>query len=108
MHRWGSHYKLIRKSILNLPIGVFRTFDEIITIQTAHGSECFMIPNQVKDLQDDAATKSSANVIVSNQSRVACNGGGGTLGHPKIFLTMGNDGMAICPYCSRQFVKLTD
>ena len=67
-----------------------------------------MLPDQVKDLQDDAVTKSSANVSVTKQLRVACNGGGGTLGHPQIFLNMGNDGMATCPYCSRQFVKSED
>ena len=67
-----------------------------------------MIPDQVKDLQDDATTKPSANVIVTNQLRVACNGGGGALGHPQIFLTLGNDGMVTCPYCSRVFVKPAD
>ena len=67
-----------------------------------------MIPDQVKDIQDDAARKASANVIVTNQLRVACNGGGGTLGHPKIFLTLGNDGRVTCPYCSCEFVKSAD
>ena len=36
-----------------------------------------MIPDQVKDTQDDRASKSSASVIVTNQLRVVCNGGGG-------------------------------
>jgi len=35
--------------------------------------------------------------------RVACNGGGGTLGHPLIWLTYGKDGTVICPYCSKKF-----
>ena len=64
-----------------------------------------MTPDRVIDIQDDAVSKLSANVILTNQSRVACNGGGGTLGHPKIFLTLGNDGRVTCPYCSREFVK---
>ena len=67
-----------------------------------------MIPDQVKDMQGDAATKSSANVIVTKQLRVACDGGGGTLGHPQIFLTLGTDGRVTCPYCSREFVKSAD
>ena len=67
-----------------------------------------MIPDQVKGIQDDASSKASANVIVTNESRVACNGGGGTLGHPKIFITLGNDGRVTCPYCSREFVKSAD
>ena len=67
-----------------------------------------MTPDRVIDIQDDAVSKLSANVILTNQSRVACNGGGGTLGHPQIFLTLGNDGRVTCPYCSREFVRSTD
>ena len=36
-------------------------------------------------------------------SRVACNGGGGPLGHPQVWLTLGSDRSVICPYCSRHF-----
>ena len=63
-----------------------------------------MIPDQDVGIQGDEIKKSSADVILTNQSRVACNGGGGTLGHPQIFLTLGNDGRVTCPYCSREFV----
>ena len=86
----------------------FRAFDEVDAIKPAHRGEKFMISDQVKDAQDDAATKSSANVIVTKQLRVACNGGGGALGHPKIFLTLGSDGKVTCPYCSREFVMSAD
>ena len=86
----------------------FRAFDDIVASKPVHESETLMIPDQVKDIQDDGASKASANVIVTNQLRVACNGGGGTLGHPQIFLTLGNDGRVTCPYCSREFVKLAD
>jgi len=34
---------------------------------------------------------------------VSCNGGGGVLGHPLIWLTYGQDGNATCPYCSKKF-----
>jgi uncharacterized Zn-finger protein len=64
-----------------------------------------MMPDQLSGLQDDTASKSSLKVIVTNQLRVACNGGGGTLGHPQIFLTLGHGGRVTCPYCSREFVK---
>ena len=86
----------------------FRAFDDIVASKPVHGSEVLMIPDQVKDTQDDGASKASASVIVTNQLRVACNGGGGALGHPKIFLTLGNDGRVTCPYCSREFVKSAD
>lgn len=34
----------------------------------------------------------------------ACNGGGGPLGHPKVYLNLAADGKIECPYCSRLFV----
>ena len=36
--------------------------------------------------------------------RVACNGGGGALGHPQVWLNLGEDGAIMCPYCSVEFV----
>lgn len=35
---------------------------------------------------------------------VACDGGNGPLGHPRVYLTLGHDREATCPYCSRHFV----
>ena len=35
---------------------------------------------------------------------VACDGGGGALGHPKVFLSLANGGRVECPYCDRMFV----
>ena len=35
---------------------------------------------------------------------VACDGGGGVLGHPKVYLNMGDDDFVECPYCDRRFV----
>ena len=35
----------------------------------------------------------------------ACNGGGGPLGHPKVYLNLAPAGRAECPYCSRLFVN---
>jgi uncharacterized Zn-finger protein len=35
---------------------------------------------------------------------VACNGGGGPLGHPKVYLNLSAEGQVECPYCSRLFV----
>ena len=34
----------------------------------------------------------------------ACDGGGGVLGHPKIYLEMGAASEVVSPYCSRRFV----
>ncbi len=34
---------------------------------------------------------------------VACDGGGGGLGHPKVYLTL-EGGRVECPYCDRMFI----
>ncbi|HLI21687.1 MAG TPA: zinc-finger domain-containing protein [Stellaceae bacterium] len=36
---------------------------------------------------------------------VACNGGGGPLGHPKVYLNLSAEGRVECPYCSRLFLR---
>jgi len=51
-----------------------------------------------------SAEKSDGQIVITNQKRVACEGSGGALGHPKIWLNIGPDDQIVCPYCSRQFV----
>jgi len=34
---------------------------------------------------------------------VACDGGGGPLGHPRVFLYIDQQSV-VCPYCSRRYV----
>ncbi|MBT6441822.1 MAG: zinc-finger domain-containing protein [Alphaproteobacteria bacterium] len=35
---------------------------------------------------------------------VACDGDGGALGHPRVYLNMGEQNQVECPYCDRLFV----
>jgi uncharacterized Zn-finger protein len=35
--------------------------------------------------------------IYINETIAACNGGGGALGHPRVFLNLGRDGKVECP-----------
>ncbi|HEX7968734.1 MAG TPA: zinc-finger domain-containing protein [Stellaceae bacterium] len=42
--------------------------------------------------------------IYVDSTVVACNGGGGPLGHPRVYLNLSGDGKIECPYCSRLFV----
>jgi uncharacterized Zn-finger protein len=42
--------------------------------------------------------------VVVTQSRVACEGSGGALGHPRVYLEMGEAGFVECGYCDRRFV----
>ncbi len=36
---------------------------------------------------------------------VACDGGGGALGHPLVYLAFGKATEIVCPYCSRHYVR---
>lgn len=42
-------------------------------------------------------------VIEVEEKRVSCDGGGGALGHPKVWLEMGERNAVDCPYCDRHF-----
>jgi uncharacterized Zn-finger protein len=42
--------------------------------------------------------------IVVDTDCVACDGGGGALGHPKVYLNLGEERRIECPYCSRLYV----
>ena len=39
-----------------------------------------------------------------DSTRIACDGDGGALGHPRVWLQMGADGWADCGYCDRRFI----
>jgi len=44
-------------------------------------------------------------VIHVQSHSVACDGGGGALGHPKVYLHIDHEkGSITCPYCSRMYV----
>lgn len=36
--------------------------------------------------------------------KVSCDGDEGALGHPRVFLTMDDEGKVECPYCDRLFI----
>ena len=42
--------------------------------------------------------------IPVDDTRVSCDGSGGALGHPRVFLEMGDETFVECPYCDRRFV----
>jgi uncharacterized Zn-finger protein len=46
-----------------------------------------------------------AETIETHETTASCNGGGGALGHPRVFLNLAPHGRAECPYCSRLFVN---
>ncbi len=42
--------------------------------------------------------------VETQDTRVACDGGEGALGHPRVYLNMGDRREIDCPYCGRRFV----
>lgn len=50
----------------------------------------------------------SAERVTVKIARVSCDGGGGALGHPKVFMDMGQDGSVQCKYCDKIFVLDAD
>lgn len=56
-------------------------------------------------LPDLAAPHPAPEVQVVTTWRVACNGGDGALGHPRVWLTIPQDtGWIDCGYCDKRFV----
>lgn len=45
--------------------------------------------------------------IAVRSHRVACDGVGGALGHPRVWMEMGEGAFVECPYCDRRFVLAT-
>ena len=43
-------------------------------------------------------------IVEVENPKVACDGDGGALGHPRVFLNMGDKREIDCPYCGRRFV----
>jgi len=43
-------------------------------------------------------------IIEVDDTRVKCEGIGGALGHPRVYLEMGDKDFVECPYCDRKFV----
>jgi len=45
-----------------------------------------------------------AETVAVGSHRIACDGVGGALGHPRVWLELGGAGSVDCPYCDRRFV----
>lgn len=43
-------------------------------------------------------------IIHVDERALACDGGEGALGHPRVYLRIGASGIAECPYCDRQYI----
>lgn len=44
-------------------------------------------------------------LVPQEAETIACNGGGGALGHPKVYYTFHGQDEVVCGYCDRLFTK---
>jgi uncharacterized Zn-finger protein len=51
-----------------------------------------------------ALDPSAPEVVTVRTRRVSCDGVGGPLGHPRVWLEMGEAEFVECPYCDRRFM----
>jgi uncharacterized Zn-finger protein len=42
--------------------------------------------------------------LLVDDAHLSCDGGGGALGHPKVWYEIGHDGFVECKYCDRRFI----
>ena len=49
-------------------------------------------------------SRQAPETIIVTRTRVACDGGEGALGHPRVYLEMGNETSVTCGYCDRLYV----
>lgn len=49
-------------------------------------------------------TLEAPETITVTKKTVACDGGEGALGHPRVYLTMDENGQVVCPYCDRLYI----
>ncbi len=61
-----------------------------------------MTTNSPHTQQAPAAPDAPETLTVTSK-RVSCDGGGGALGHPRVWLEMGENTFVECPYCDRVF-----
>lgn len=50
-------------------------------------------------------TTEALEIVETDEEVVRCDGGGGALGHPAVYLNLGEKEAIDCPYCSRRFVR---
>jgi uncharacterized Zn-finger protein len=54
-----------------------------------------------------AAMFAAPETVIVTSHRIACEGVGGALGHPRVWLEMGEAGWVDCSYCDRRFIAAT-
>jgi len=55
-------------------------------------------------MSENTTTPREPETQVVQTHRIACDGGGGAGGHPKVYMDMGQTDEAVCKYCGKKFV----
>lgn len=62
-------------------------------------------PRPLEEILAETVHREEAmDVVFTDKMQVSCSGGGGALGHPKVFYSIADKGYAECMYCDRVFV----
>ena len=87
-------------------MGIIRLFEGQLRAPCRVGrSPCSFVEDIILDAPEPNAAHLDAPEIIEVESEtVSCDGGGGALGHPRVWLNMEGKGQIDCPYCDRRFV----
>lgn len=55
-------------------------------------------------LESDPTKRPPPEIVYVNTRTPHCDGGEGALGHPRVYLNMGDNDFVDCPYCDRRYV----
>jgi uncharacterized Zn-finger protein len=61
-------------------------------------------PRQHPDIPMSKDIPEPPEAVTVDDTHVACDGGGGALGHPKVYMQIGDEDYVECGYCDRRFV----
>jgi len=60
-------------------------------------------------MRSQSMTHEAPEVEYVSQTRVACDGGEGALGHPRVYLSISPEtGWVECPYCDKRYILKKD
>lgn len=67
-----------------------------------------IVPSRAKEEKMSQTVTKPIEILQVNEHVTSCEGPGGQLGHPKVYLrlpqVLGGPAQAVCPYCSRFFI----
>ena len=68
------------------------------------GAQAQLRPEPAPGKPNLAVNLPAPETVAVRSHRIACDGVGGALGHPRAWLEMGEGAFVECPYCDRRFV----